>query len=115
MCDFLRPKARQRTDFVGCCDDNRHEESETMTNPLARFPDAGSFVAGLMIGLSILLPVFAIAVAEPGAWQGLWILGALTILVLGVSLQALVTARPRHPRTTVPEPGAMRIRLGLRP
>jgi hypothetical protein len=86
-----------------------------MKNPLATFQDAGSFVAGLVIGLSILLPVFAIAVAEPGAWQALWILGALTIFVLGVSLQAVVTARPRHPRTTVPEPGAMRVRLGLRP
>ena len=86
-----------------------------MKNRLARFPDAGSFVAGLVIGLAILLPVFAIAVAEPGAWQALWILGAVTTLVLGFSLQAVVTARPRHPRTTVPEPGAMRIRLGLRP
>jgi hypothetical protein len=66
-----------------------------MKNPLARFPDAGSFVAGLVIGVSILLPVFAIAVVEPGAWQALWILGALTILVLGFSLQAVVTARPR--------------------
>lgn len=86
-----------------------------MKNPLARFPDAGSFVAGFVIGLSILVPVFAITVAEPGAWQALWILGALTILVLGFSLQAVVTATPRHPRTTAPEPGAMRIRLGLRP
>jgi amino acid transporter len=86
-----------------------------MKNPLAGYQDAGSFVAGLVIGLSILLPVFAIAVAEPGAWQALWILGALSTLVLGGSLQAVVTARPRHPRTTVPEPGAMRIRLGLRP
>lgn len=86
-----------------------------MKNPLARFPDAGSFVAGLVIGVSILMPVFAIAVADPGAWQALWILGALTTLVLGFSLQAVVTARPRHPRMTVPEPGAMRIRLGLRP
>jgi hypothetical protein len=86
-----------------------------MKNPLARFPDAGSFVAGLAIGLSILVPVFAITVADPGAWQALWILGALTILGLGFSLQAVVTAGPRHPRTRVPEPGAMRIRLGLRP
>jgi hypothetical protein len=86
-----------------------------MKNPLARFPDAGSFVAGLVIGLSILVPVFAITVAEPGAWQALWIFGALAILALGFSLQAFVTAGPRHPRTRVPEPGAMRIRLGLRP
>ncbi len=86
-----------------------------MKNPLARFPDAASFVAGLVIGLSIQVPVFAMTIAEPGDWQALWVLGALTISALGFSLQAVVTAAPRHPRTTVPELGALHIRLGLRP
>lgn len=82
-----------------------------MKNPLARFPDAGSFVAGLLIGLSILIPVFAMMVAEPGDWQTLWVFGAPTILALGFSLQALVTARPRHPRTSVPELGSLHTRF----
>lgn len=86
-----------------------------MTNPLARVPDAASFVAGLLIGLAILIPVFAMMVAEPDDWQALWIFGAPTILALGFALQAVVTARPRHPRATLPKPGALHIRLALRP
>jgi hypothetical protein len=85
-----------------------------MKNPLARFPDAGSFVAGLLIGLSILIPVFAMMVSEPGDWQSLWVFGAPTVLALGFLLQAVVIARPRHPHTTVPEPGAADVRfMGL--
>ena len=86
-----------------------------MQNTLARFPDAGSFVAGLMIGFAILMPVFAMIVAEPDDWQALWILGTLTLLALGFSLQAAVRARSWHPRTRVPAPRALRIRLGLKP
>lgn len=86
-----------------------------MTNPLARFPDAASFVAGLLIGFAILIPVFAMMVAEPDDWQALWVFGAPTILALGFALQAVATARPRHPRTAVPELGALHIRLRLRP
>ncbi|TMH37341.1 MAG: hypothetical protein E6H66_03000 [Betaproteobacteria bacterium] len=77
-----------------------------MKNPLARFPDAGSFVAGLVIGLSILIPVFAMMVAEPGDWQAWWVFGAPAILALGFLLQAVVVARPRH-RTTVANLGAL--------
>lgn len=80
-----------------------------MKNPLARFPDAGSFVAGLVVGVAILMPVFATMIAEPDDWQALRLLGGLTLLALGFSLQALVTAKPGHPRTTVPEPGALHI------
>ena len=69
-----------------------------MKNPPARFSDAGSFVAGLVIGAAILTPVFATIVAEPGDWQALWILGALTLLALGFLLQAVVTARQKLPR-----------------
>jgi hypothetical protein len=77
-----------------------------MKNFLARYPNAGSFVAGLLIGLSILLPVFAMTVAEPGDWQALWVLGGPIILTFGFALQAFVTVRPRRPRTM---PGALHI------
>lgn len=86
-----------------------------MTNPLARFPDAASFVAGLLIGLAVLIPVFAILVAEPDDWRALWVLGAPTLIALGFALQAVVTARPCYPRTAVPGLGALHITLGLRP
>ena len=69
-----------------------------MKSRLARLPGAGSFVAGLVIGAAILTPVFATIVAEPGDWQALWILGALTLLALGFLLQAVVTARQKLPR-----------------
>jgi hypothetical protein len=61
-----------------------------MKNPLARFPDGASFVAGLLIGLSILILVFAMMVAEPGDLQALWVFGALTLLAFGFALQAVV-------------------------
>jgi len=76
-----------------------------MKNLLARYPNAGSFVAGLLIGLSILIPVFAMMIVEPGDWQTLWVLGAPISLAFGFALQALVTVGPRHLRTTLSEPG----------
>jgi len=75
--------------------------------PLARFRDAfreaGSFVAGFLIGLSIVVAVFAMMVASPSDWQTLWIFGALIILALGIALQVVVTTQPGYPRTTHPE------------
>jgi hypothetical protein len=82
-----------------------------MNNPLARFPDAGSFIAGFLIGISILIPVFAMVVAEPGDWQALWVFGTPAILALGFLLQVVVTARPRHSRTTMPHLGALHTRF----
>ena len=57
-------------------------------------------------GWSILIPVFAMMVAEPGDWQAWWVFGAPAILALGFLLQAVVVARPRH-RTTVANLGAL--------
>jgi len=82
-----------------------------MKNPLARFPDAGSFSAGFLIGISILMPVFPMMVAEPDDWQALSIFGAPAILALGFLLQVVVTAKPRHSRATMPDPGVRRIRF----
>jgi hypothetical protein len=88
-----------------------------MKNPKnlpARYPNAGSFVAGLLIGLSILIPVFGMVV-ELGDWQALWVLGAPISLAFGVALQAFITVRPRprHPGATLSEPGALHI-TGMR-
>ena len=80
-----------------------------MENSLARFRDAGSFIAGILIGLSIVVAVIAMMVAGPGDWQTLWVFGAPIILALGLTLQVVVTATPRHQRATDPEVGALPI------
>jgi len=70
------------------------------------FQEAGSFVAGFLIGLSIVVAVFAMIAASLSDWQTLWIFGALIILALGITLQVVVTAQPGNRRTTRPELGA---------
>jgi hypothetical protein len=82
-----------------------------MKNPLARFRQAGSFIAGLLIGLSIVVAVSAMVVVEPSDWRTLWIFGAPIILALGLTLQVVVTTKPGHRRMTDPELGASRIRF----
>jgi hypothetical protein len=105
------PKARQRTDISGLCGHHCRIRSEKLKNTLATFTDAGSFAAGLLIGVSILIPVFAMMVAEPGEWQALWLFGAPTVLALGFLLQAVVIARLRHVRTDSAKLQALRIRF----
>ena len=80
-----------------------------MKNPVARFRHAGSFIAGLFIGLSIVVPV--LAVANPSDWQTFLVFGAPIILALGITLQVVVTAKPRHRRTIDTKLGAFPIRL----
>lgn len=43
-----------------------------MKNPLAIFQEAGSFIAGLLIGLSIVVCGFAMMVVDPRDWQAFW-------------------------------------------
>jgi Na+/melibiose symporter-like transporter len=73
-----------------------------MNSLLAGFWKAGSVIAGLLIGLSMVVPVFAMTGADPGTWQQIWVFGALVILALGLALQVVVTTKPRHRRTTRP-------------
>ena len=80
-----------------------------MKNLLARFWQAGSFIAGLLIGLSIMIPMFAMMLTNPGDWQMVWILGALIILALGLRLQALII-RPRQRRPIAPELAILPVR-----
>ena len=83
-----------------------------MKNTQARFREAGSFIAGLLIGLSIVVPVFAMTVADPSDWQKmLWVFGALTVLALGLALQVVVTTKRRYRRTTDPRLEALPIRF----
>ena len=81
-----------------------------MKNLLARFRQAGSFIAGLLIGISIMIPMFAMMVTNLGDWEMHWVLGALIVLALGLKLQfALI--KPSRARTRVPEPGALPVTL----
>lgn len=82
-----------------------------MKNALAEFREAGSFIAGLLIGLSIVVFAFAMMMVDPSDWEALWILGAPIVLALGIALQVVVTTRPRHPRTPNPQLGPAPIRF----
>jgi hypothetical protein len=62
-----------------------------MKESLTRLREADSLIAGLLIGLSIMVAVFAMTVVNPSDWQMLWIFGAPIILAAGVTLQVAVT------------------------
>lgn len=82
-----------------------------MTNPFARFWQAGSFIAGLLIGIAIMIPMFAMMLTNPGDWQMVWVLGALVVLAVGLKLKALNTIKPRHGRTIALELGVLPVRF----
>jgi hypothetical protein len=82
-----------------------------MTKSLATFRDLGSFIAGILVGLSIVVPVFAMLEADPGDWQTLWVFGPPIILALGITLQVVATNKPRPRRTPAPELGALPVRF----
>jgi hypothetical protein len=58
-----------------------------------------------LIGVSIVAPVFALMVVNPTDWQMFLVFGAPIILALGITLQAVITAKPRHQRTINTAPG----------
>jgi len=66
---------------------------------LATSREAGSLVAGLLIGLSIAVPMFALTAAEPGDREVAWMVITLFVLALGLLLQAVLTTKPRQRRT----------------
>ena len=66
----------------------------------ARFREAGSFIAGILIGVSIVVLVFASIGANMSDWQTLLVFGSPIILILGVTLQ-VVTTKPRHERMII--------------
>jgi len=64
-----------------------------MKKALRRFRDAGSFLAGILVGLSIVVPVIALTGANTTTWQAFLVLGAPIVLALGITLQAVLTAK----------------------
>jgi hypothetical protein len=62
-----------------------------MTSPSARFPQSGSFTAGLLIGWSIAAAALALTETTSVAWQARLVFGAPVILFLGLALQVLVS------------------------
>ena len=80
-----------------------------MKNPLAGFWQAGSFIAGLLIGISIMIPMFAMMLTNPGDWQMAWVVGALIVLAIGLKLKALNTIKPRHRRPIALELGVLQV------
>jgi formate/nitrite transporter FocA (FNT family) len=52
--------------------------------------EAVSFVAGLLVGLSIVLAVFAMMVGDSVHWPALWLLPPLVALAFGLALQFVV-------------------------
>jgi len=64
-----------------------------MKNSMTRFREAGSFVAGILIGLSIMVAVFAMMVVNSGGWQMSWVFGAPILLALGLTLFVVLPSR----------------------
>jgi uncharacterized membrane protein len=81
------------------------KESIVKDSSLARFRGAGSFMAGILIGLSIMVPMFALMVVDLTEWQTFLFFGAPFILALGIALQAAITAKARHLRDINVAPG----------
>jgi cytochrome c biogenesis protein CcdA len=88
-----------------------------MKNSVAMFREAGSFVAGLLIGISIAVPVTAMLMAQPSDWQILWVVCGAIILALGLILQLLVTPkkarRPTTPDLTAAQVAFMKLSRSL--
>jgi len=73
----------------------------------AKFRNVGSFIAGILVGLSLGIMVFAMTDAFPDGWQTLPVFGASIIVALGIALQIVATYRPRPRRRTDPAHGAL--------
>src|SRR2546427_519673 len=60
-----------------------------MRHAIRRRWQARSFIAGVLIGLSIITPVFAAAGDADNQWRTLLALGSLVLLFLGLLLEAI--------------------------
>jgi len=68
----------------------------TMTKRNETLKRGGPFAAGVLIGLSVVTPVFA-ATLDGEALQPLILLGSLIVLLVGYVLNVVVTSRPSAP------------------
>lgn len=65
---------------------------------LIKFREFGSFIAGILVGLSIVVPVIVLTGVTPTDWQTFLLFQTPMILVLGITLQTLITTKPHHRR-----------------
>jgi hypothetical protein len=64
-----------------------------MTSLMTRLRQSGSLVAGVLIGLSIVVATIAVADNGHGEWPTFFAFAAPVILLTGLALQAFVTSR----------------------
>jgi hypothetical protein len=77
-----------------------------MTNLKMRLRQSGSFIAGLLIGVSIVITAFAWTDIDSRAWQAFLGLAAPMILVIGIVLRRIVV--PGIPIRSAPLVGVSR-------
>ncbi|MGH8852332.1 MAG: hypothetical protein ACREYD_15190 [Casimicrobiaceae bacterium] len=63
---------------------------------MIRLYRAAPFVAGAVIGMSIVTPAYAAMPALPEQWQPFLLIGSLVLLGIALMLKALRTRRPRN-------------------
>ena len=67
-----------------------------MNHRATRLQEAASFVAGVLIGTSIVTPVFAATSDIPAEWQPYLLIGSVVLLALALMLKALGTRPSRR-------------------
>jgi len=68
-----------------------------MTN-LTNLRDVGSLIAGLLIGPSLVVTVFAMTFADTSARQTVWVIVAPIVFAFGLVLQLVITRPTRPPQ-----------------
>lgn len=67
-----------------------------MVNLVAQLRQSGSLLAGILIGISIVVATFAVADNGSGRWPMVLAFAAPVILLIGIALQAGITCRTRR-------------------
>lgn len=67
-----------------------------MNHRATRLQETASFAAGVLIGASIVTPVFAAASDLPAEWQPFLLIGSVILLAVALMLKALGTRPARR-------------------
>jgi len=67
-----------------------------MNHRATRLQDMASFAAGVLIGTSIVTPVFAATSDLPAEWQPFLLIGSVVLLAIALMLKALGTRPARR-------------------
>ena len=67
-----------------------------MNHRATRLQETASFGAGVLIGTSIVTPVFAATSDIPAEWQPYLLIGSVVLLAIALMLRALGTRPARH-------------------